>query len=112
MEQHHKAVLRNTRISARKARLVVDTVRGKPVSVALDTLLLMNKKAAPLVRNLIQSAVANAVSKATVDVDRLVVSEVYVDEGPTLKRYLPRAQGRATPIRKRSSHITVKLAEL
>ena len=112
MEQKYKAILRNTRISARKARLVVDLVRGKPVSVALDTLRLTNKKAAPLVQKLIQSAMANATSNATVDVDRLVVSEVFVDEGPTLKRYLPRAQGRATPIRKRSSHITVKLAEL
>lgn len=87
-------------------------VRGKPVSVALDTLKLTNRKAAPLVSKLIQSAMANATSSATVDVDRLVVSEVFVDEGATLKRYLPRAQGRATPIRKRSSHITVKLAEL
>ena len=107
-----KAILRNTRISARKARLVVDMVRGKPVSVALDTLKLTNKKAAPLVSKLIQSAMASATSQATVDVDRLVVSEVFVDEGATLKRFLPRAQGRATPIRKRSSHITVKLAEL
>ncbi|SME88952.1 50S ribosomal protein L22 [Pseudobacteriovorax antillogorgiicola] len=112
MEQQFKAILKNTRISARKARLVVDMVRGKPVSVALDTLKLTNRKAAPLVSKLIQSAMANATSSATVDVDRLVVSEVFVDEGATLKRYLPRAQGRATPIRKRSSHITVKLAEL
>lgn len=112
MEQQFKAILRNTRISARKARLVVDMVRGKPVSVALDTLKLTNKKAAPLVSKLIQSAMASATSQATVDVDRLVVSEVFVDEGATLKRFLPRAQGRATPIRKRSSHITVKLAEL
>ncbi len=112
MEQQFKAILRNTRISARKARLVIDLVRGKPVSVALDTLKLTNKKAAPLVSKLIQSAMANAQNNATVDVDRLVVSEAFVDEGATLKRYLPRAQGRATPIRKRSSHITVKLAEL
>lgn len=112
MEQQYKAILKDTRISARKARLVVDMVRGKPVSVALDTLKLTNKKAAPLVSKLIESAMANATSSATVDVDRLVVSEVFVDEGATLKRFLPRAQGRATPIRKRSSHITVKLAEL
>ena len=112
MEQQYKAILRNTRISARKARLVIDLVRGKPVSVALDTLKLTNKKAAPLVSKLIQSAMANATNNATVDVDRLVVSEAFVDEGATLKRYLPRAQGRATPIRKRSAHITVKLAEL
>jgi len=112
LEQQFKAILRNTRISARKARLVIDLVRGKPVSVALDTLKLTNKKAAPLVSKLIQSAIANAENTATVDIDRLVVAEAFVDEGATLKRYLPRAQGRATPIRKRSSHITVKLAEL
>ena len=85
MEQQYKAILRNTRISARKARLVIDLVRGKPVSVALDTLKLTNKKAAPLVSKLIQSAMANATNNATVDVDRLVVSEAFVDEGATLK---------------------------
>ena len=111
MEQHYKAILRNTRMSARKARLVVDLVRGKQVSEALDILKLTNKKAAPLLSKLIQSAMANATSTATVDIDRLYVAEAFADEGATLKRYLPRAQGRATPIRKRSSHITVKLAE-
>lgn len=112
MEPTYKAILRNTRISARKARLVADMVRGQPVSIALDALKLTNKKAAPLVHKLIRSAMANAQQAATVDVDRLVVREIFVDEAQTLKRFLPRAQGRATPIRKRSSHITVKLAEL
>ena len=112
MEQSVKAVLRNVRISARKARLVVDMVRGKPVSVALDTLKLTNRKAAPMVHKLISSAIANATHNHNVDVDRLVVSEIFVDEGATLKRFIPRAQGRATPIRKRSAHITVKLAEI
>ncbi len=112
MSDAFQAILKNTRIAPRKARLVVDMVRGKPVSTAIDTLKLTNRKAAPLVSKLIQSAMANATSKATVDVDRLVVSEIFVDEAKTLKRFLPRAQGRATPLRKRSSHITVKLLEL
>ena len=111
MAETSKAVLRNFRMSPRKVRLVIDLVRGKRVQSALDTLRVMNRKAAPVVSKLIQSAVANATQKATVDVDRLVVSEVFVDEGATLKRWMPRAQGRATPIRKRTSHITLKLTE-
>lgn len=112
MADSYRAILRNTRISARKARLVADMVRGKPATSAIDELRLTNKKAAPLIAKLIRSAMANATQSATVDEQQLVVSEIFVDEGSTLKRFLPRAQGRATPIRKRSSHITVKLAEL
>lgn len=112
MADAYKAVLRNVRISPRKARLVADLVRGRPVSNAVDVLKLLNKKAAPMVSKLIKSAMANASQKATVDVDRLVVSKIFVDGSATLKRYLPRAQGRATPIRKRSSHITVELKEI
>ena len=112
MERTYQAVLRNTKISPRKARLVADLVRGLPVAVALDSLRSINKKAAPLVSKLIQSAVANASNVATVDVDRLVVKEAFVNEGQKLKRYLPRAQGRATQVKKRSSHIIVKLAEI
>lgn len=112
MAESWQAKLRNVRISPRKARLVADVVRGKPVSTAVDTLKLMNKKAAPMVSRLIKSAMSNAENKATVDVDRLVVSEIFVDDAPTLKRFLPRAQGRATPLRKRASHITVRLKEL
>ena len=111
-QEAYKAVLRNTRVTARKARLVLGLVRGKPVQETLDILKFTNKKAAPLVRKLISSAVANATTSATVDVDQLIVSEVYADEGKTHKRFLPRAQGRATPIRKRTSHITVKLKEI
>lgn len=111
MSQSFKAVLRNVRIAPRKARLVADLVRGMPVSSAVDSLRLMNKKAAPLLTKLIKSAMANATDKATVDVDRLKVSEVFVDGGNMLKRYVPKAQGRATPVRKRTSHITVKLTE-
>jgi len=112
MNTQYQAVLRNVRIAPRKARYVVDLVRGKPVSIALDMLRLTNRKAAPMVSKLIQSAMANATDKATVDVDRLIVSEVYVDGGAFLKRFTPRAQGRATPVRKRSSHITLKLKEM
>ncbi len=91
---------------------MIDLVRGMPVSTALDTLRATNKKAAPLVSKLIQSAMANATGTATVDVDRLIVKEAFVNEGQKLKRFLPRAQGRATQVKKRSSHIIVKLAEI
>jgi len=86
-------------------------VRGKKVGKALDTLRLTNKKGARILKKVIQSAMANATDRATVDVDRLVVSEIYAGDGTTLKRFMPRAQGRATPIRKRTSIITVKLTE-
>jgi len=112
MAEAYKAVLRNCRIAPRKARLVVNLVKGKPVQEALDILKFTNKKAAPILYKIISSAMANATSRATVDVDQLIVSEGYVDPARTFKRFLPRAQGRATPIRKRSSHITIKLLEL
>jgi large subunit ribosomal protein L22 len=112
LDRTYQAVLKNTKISPRKARLVADLVRGMAVSDALDSLRSINKKAAPLVSKLIQSAMANATSTSTVDVDRLVVKEAFVNEGQKLKRYLPRAQGRATQVKKRSSHIIVKLAEI
>ncbi len=104
--------LSGARIAPRKARLVVDLVRGKTVQNALDILRITNKKAAPMLIKLVESAVANAQQRATVDVDRLVIKEAFVGEGRCLHRWLPRAQGRATPIRKRSSHFTVKLSEL
>ncbi|MFK7873183.1 MAG: 50S ribosomal protein L22 [Oligoflexales bacterium] len=109
--QNYSAHLREVRISPRKARLVTDAVRGLKVESALDRLSLTTKRAAPMVAKLIRSAVSNAVQVSTVDVDQLYVKAIYVNEGRTLKRYLPRAQGRATPIRKRSSHITVELQE-
>jgi len=112
MADKFKAVLKNIHTAPRKIRLVVDLVRGKPVQNALDILQLTNKRAAPVVSKLIKSAMANATNRATVDVDRLVVSEVFVDEGSAQHRWLPRAQGRATPIKKRSSHITVSLSEI
>ena len=111
MSQQFMCSLKKVRISPRKARLVADAVRGKKVEVAQNLLANLNKKAAGMMHNMIKSAVANANQVATVDSSRLRVDEIYVNEGPTEKRFLPRAQGRATPIRKRTSHITVKICE-
>ena len=106
-----KASLRNVRLSPRKARLVVDMIRGKSLDDALNVLEFSSKKAAPLLRKLVLSAAANAKSVSGVDADELFVKAVWVNEGRKLKRSLPRAQGRATPIRKRSSSINLVLDE-
>ena len=106
------AALNGFRMSPRKVRLVVDLVRGRHVQDALDILAVTHKKAAPVLSKLISSAVANASQAGDVDVDGLFVSEAYVGDGPTLKRFCPRAQGRAAAIRKRTSRITIKLASL
>lgn len=107
-----KASATHIRISPRKVRMVVDTVRGKSVSQALSILEFTRKKAALPVQKLLKSAVANAVENGGIsDVDTLVIDRIMVDEGPTLKRYMPRARGRATPIRKRTSHIRIMLRE-
>ncbi|MGE3973433.1 MAG: 50S ribosomal protein L22 [Bdellovibrionales bacterium] len=105
------AKLRYARVSAQKARLVSDLVRGKDVNEALRTLTFMNKKTAGLLKKLIESAVANANQKQVIDVDNLYVKTLTVDQGPVLKRYTPRAQGRATEIRKKMSHINLVLDE-
>ncbi len=105
-----KAVLKNMRVSPRKARLVADLVRGKDVSDAIDCLEFMKKKTAPPLRKLLISAVSNA-RDSGVDIDELYVKRVLVDEGRKFSRWLPRAQGRATPLKKRSSNITVLLDE-
>jgi large subunit ribosomal protein L22 len=107
-----KASTTQVRISPRKVRLVVDTVRGKSVNQAMNILTFTRKKAARSVQKLLKSAVANAVENHGVsDVDDLVIDRITVDAGPTLKRFTPRARGRATPIRKRTSHIRVLLRE-
>jgi large subunit ribosomal protein L22 len=107
-----KAKLSHLRISPRKVRLVVDLVRGKSVSQAFALLSFTRKKAADPVQKLLKSAVANAAENDGIrDVDNLVIDRITVDEGPTLKRYMPRARGRATPIRKRTSHIQISLRE-
>jgi len=110
-----KAILRYARVSARKARLVADLVRGMDVPEAIEALTFTRKRTAPLVKKLIESAVANAEheakrANADLDIDDLFVETIYVDAGPALRRFRPRAQGRATKILKKTSHITVVLA--
>ena len=105
------ARLKGARISAQKARLVADQVRGKPVEEALSLLEFSNKKAAHIVKKVLDSAIANAENNEGADVDELKVSSIFVDEGMTMKRLRPRAKGRADRILKRSCHITVKVAD-
>lgn len=105
------AKLRGARISAQKARLVADQVRGMPVERAEELLTYSTKKAAQVVRKVLMSAVANAEHNEGADIDELKVSRITVDEGPTLKRGRARAKGRYTRIMKRTSHITVILAD-
>ena len=105
------ARLKGARISAQNARLVADQVRGKPVEEALDLLEFSPKKAAHLVKKVLNSAIANAENNEGADVDELKVSSIFVDEGMTMKRLRPRAKGRADRILKRSCHITVKVAD-
>jgi len=106
-----KASLKYARVGAQKARLVADLVRGKDVSAALKSLTYLNKKSALMIKKLIESAVANADYKKTMDLDKLVVKTIFVDKGPVLKRFRPRAQGRAYGVRKQTSHINVVLEE-
>ncbi|CAM3896336.1 50S ribosomal protein L22 [Alkalicoccus chagannorensis] len=106
-----KAVAKQVRIAPRKARLVVDLIRGKEVGEAISILNHTNKRSSPVVEKLLNSAIANAEHNYEMEPDNLVVDQVYVDEGVTLKRFRPRAQGRASRINKRTSHITVVLTE-
>ena len=105
------ASVKMVRIAPRKTRLVVDLIRGKHVDEALNILAFTPKRAAPVVSKLVESALYNIEASQDLDwdVDDLIVSQVYVDEGPTLRRFKPRAQGRATRIDKRTSHITIVL---
>jgi large subunit ribosomal protein L22 len=105
------AKLRNARISAQKCRLVADQIRGAPVGRALQILTFSPKKAARLVRKVLESAIANAEHNQGADVDELKVARVFVDEGPSLKRFHARAKGRGNRIVKRTSHITVMVAD-
>ena len=102
---------RGARLSAQKARLVADQIRGKSVEEALQILEFSTKKAAHLMKKVLDSAIANAEHNDGLDVDDLHVSTVFVDEGPTMKRIRPRAKGRADRIFKRTCHITVKVAD-
>lgn len=106
-----EATLRHARISAQKARLVADLIRGQRVEQALNTLSFSTKKGAGLVKKVLESAIANAEHNEGADVDELKVESIQVNEGPTMKRMRPRAKGRANRIMKRTSHITLAVAE-
>ncbi len=105
------AKLKGVRISAQKARLVADMIRGKPVGEALDVLTFSPQKSAAIIKKVLNSAIANAENNDGADVDDLSVSTIFVDEGVTMKRIKPRAKGRADRILKRSCHITLKVAD-
>src|SRR3546814_6138927 len=106
-----KAILRSARISPQKARLVADQVRGLSAERAVNLLKFSDKKAAHLIKKVVESAIANAENNQGADVDELKVKTIMVDEGPTLKRFMARAKGRGTRILKRTSHITVVVGE-
>jgi large subunit ribosomal protein L22 len=106
-----KATIKFLRISPRKVRLVADMVRGKNVEDALNILQFTPKSSAKPLAKLVKSAVANADQKGGVNVDRLFISNIWADGGPVIKRYMPRAMGRATPILHRTSHVTVELEQ-
>ena len=107
-----KAKLRYARVGTMKARLVADLVRGKGVNAAIRDLIFMKKKSALLIKKLIESAVANAEKKQVIDVDNLYIKEITVDQGPGIKRFMPRAKGRTCKVTKKQSHINVTLDEV
>ncbi|ERJ12383.1 50S ribosomal protein L22 [Haloplasma contractile] len=106
-----KAIAKTVRVAPRKVRLVADLIRGKQVGEAFAILKLTPKKASPIVEKVLKSAIANAEHNLNIDPNQLYIKEAYVNEGPTLKRFRPRAQGRAGLINKRTSHITVVVTE-
>ena len=106
-----KAIAKTVRIAPRKARLVADLVRGKNVSNALVILEYTTKAASPLIEKVVKSAVANAVNNHNMIEENLYIKEIMINEGPTLKRFRPRAKGSASQILKRTSHINVVVAE-
>ncbi len=105
------AILRGTRLSAQKARLVADLVRGKPVDNALNILTFTPKKAAVVIRKVLEAAIANAEHNEGADIDELSVKRIFVDEGTTLKRFTARAKGRGNRIMKPTCHITVTVGD-
>lgn len=105
------AKLKNARISPQKVRLVADQIRGMPVDNAINLLTFSNKKAAKIIKKVLESAIANAEHNDAADVDELRISEIIVDEATTMKRWRPRARGRANKILKRMSHLTVAVSE-
>jgi len=111
MSQQAKAHVYNIRIPARKVRLVLDLIRGKQVGEAVAILRHTPRSASPVLEKLLNSAIANADHNYQLDVNKLVVSEAFANEGPTMKRFQPRSQGRAFSIFKRTSHITLVVSE-
>ncbi|MGE5591445.1 MAG: 50S ribosomal protein L22 [Bacillota bacterium] len=106
-----KATARDIRIAPRKARIVIDQIRGKSVGEALSLLQFIPKRASKVIEKVVKSAAANAEHNLELNRDTLYVSEAYVDQGPTLKRFHPHQRGQAFPILKRTSHITVVVRE-
>ena len=106
-----QAVLKFVRLSPMKGRLLADLVRGKKVDEALNILKFSNQRAAGIIKKVLDSAIANAENNDGADVDELKISEILVDEGPTLKRISPRAKGRSDRILKRTSHVTVRVSD-
>ncbi len=106
-----RAIARYVRVSPRKARLVVDLIRGKKAEEALNILSLNKKAVSRVVSKVLKSAIANAENNNNMDIDALYVKKAYVDQGPVMKRIRPRAMGRANVIRRRTSHITIVLEE-
>lgn len=106
-----RAILRHIRISPRKVRIVLNLIRNKGIEDAKGILTNVPKAASPILLKILNSAIANAVNNNGLDIDNLYISEAYADQGPTLKRIRPRAQGRANRINKRTSHITIVVRE-
>jgi large subunit ribosomal protein L22 len=111
MSTQTQAVLKFVRMSPQKARLVADLVRGKKVDDAINTLKFSNQRAASVIRKVLESAIANAENNFGADVDELKVQEIFVDQGPVIKRTMPRAKGRADRISKPTSHITIRVSD-
>ncbi len=110
-QKYKRASLRYLRIAPRKVRAVADVIRGQQVEKALAALDFTNRAAAAPLARMLRAALANAANSADVDVDALRVREIHVDQGPTIKRYRPRAMGRATQIQKKTSHVSLLLDE-
>ena len=106
-----QAVLKFVRLSPYKGRLVADMVRGKKVDEAINILKFSNQRAAGIIKKVLDSAIANAENNDGADIDELKVSEILIDQGPVMKRIMPRAKGRADRILKRTSHITVRVSD-
>lgn len=106
-----KSSISYLRVAPRKVRVVADAIRGLNVNKAIEVLEFAHKRSAPILTKMLRSAVANADQKKTIDVDNLYVKHISVDQGPTLKRFMPRAMGRASEIRKKTSHVNLVLAE-